>query len=76
VVTPVICANTTTITLTSTGATTAPANFATITKNADGSFKIVLTSNDVSRTGQSYIFTFGFSDPSVSFVTLPSVISF
>jgi hypothetical protein len=41
-------------TLTSTGTTTPPANFATFTRNSDGSHKIVLYSNDVSQTGQSY----------------------
>ena len=78
VVTPGICANTIVGTLTSTGATAAPGGFATMTKNADGSFKIVLTSNDVSKTGQSYTLTLGFSDPSIASasLSLPSALSF
>jgi hypothetical protein len=40
----------------------------------DGSFKIVFNSSDVSKIGQSYVFTLGFSDSSVSTasLTLPS----
>ena len=49
-----------------------------MTKNADGSFKIVLSSSDVSKTGQSYTLTLGFSDTSIASasLTLPSTLSF
>ena len=77
-VTPGICANTIVGTLNSTGATAAPGGFAAMTKNADGSFKIVLSSSDVSKTGQSYTLTLGFSDTSIASasLTLPSTLSF
>lgn len=77
-ITPGMCANTTLGTLTSIGATTAPSNFATIMKNANDSFKIVLSSSDVSITGQSYTLQLGFSDSSIlsTSLTLPNSISF
>jgi hypothetical protein len=57
-------------TLTSTGTPVSPAGFATMTKNTDGSFKIVLTLSDVSKKGQIYKFTLGFSDSSISSASL------
>ena len=78
VVSPGICANTILGTLTSTGSTTAPGGFATMSKNANGSFKILLTSSDASKAGESYTFTLGFSDLSLdsTSLTLPSALSF
>jgi hypothetical protein len=72
-VSPEICPSTSVGTLTSTGATTAPIGFATLTKNQDDSFKIVFASSDVAKIGQSYQFTLGFTDTSFGPVVQPMV---
>ena len=55
-ITPAFCLNTTTGTVTSTGASTPAGGFATLTKNANNSFKITMFSNDSLTTGRTYQF--------------------
>ena len=51
-------------TLTSNGTTKAPEGFATISKNADNSYKISMFSNDSLFDGKEYSFQLAFEDPS------------
>ena len=54
------------VTLNSIGTTSPPAGFATLAQNPDNSYKITISSNDVSIDGQTYTFLLSFSDTSVA----------
>ena len=65
-------------TLTSIGTQSAPAGFATLIKNTDGSgsFKLSLYLSDPLLTGITYTFALSFTYPSVATVTQPTSSSF
>ena len=63
---PNICPNTSSGTLTSTGATVPDASFSAFTKNTDNSFTITLASTDVLINGLTYSFSLGFTESSVT----------
>ena len=74
---PSNCANTTKLSLTSTGTPTYPAGFPEIVKNVDNSFTITMSSSDPLKTGEKYTLLLGFTDSSsVLTVTQPSSPSF
>jgi hypothetical protein len=56
VVTPGFCPNTSIGTLTSIGTISAPVSFYLLTKNSDNTYKLKISSNDVSLDGKTYKF--------------------